>query len=83
VLGADVVVVQSRGLLLGEDHGPPRLVSEPLEHGATPVSGRPSGSLPVCTRRAHDRRARNAAVFTLFWHEVEQYRRVPLREVST
>src|SRR5689334_22883369 len=34
-------------------------------------------------RRAQARRARNAAVLTRFWHEVEQYRRVPLREVST
>jgi hypothetical protein len=33
--------------------------------------------------RAQARRARNAAVLTRFWHEVEQYRRVPLREVST
>jgi hypothetical protein len=30
-----------------------------------------------------DRRARKAAVLTRFWHNVEQYRRVPLREVST
>jgi hypothetical protein len=28
-------------------------------------------------------RARNAAVLTRFWQAVEQYRRVPLREVST
>jgi hypothetical protein len=30
-----------------------------------------------------DVRARKAAVLTRFWPEVEQYRRVPLREVST
>jgi hypothetical protein len=30
-----------------------------------------------------DIRARKAAVLTRFWHEVELYRRVPLREVST
>ena len=34
-------------------------------------------------RGAQVRRARNAAVLTRFWQEVEQYRRVPLREVST
>ena len=30
-----------------------------------------------------DMRARKAAVLTRFWHDVEQYRRVPLREMST
>jgi hypothetical protein len=83
VLGADVIVVQPPGLLLGQDNRPVGLVGEPLEHGVTPVSGCPRSVPPVCTRRAHPRRARNAAVLTRFWHEVEQYRRVPLREVST
>src|SRR6266566_1060233 len=41
VLGAHVVVVELPGLLLGEDDGSPRLVSEPLEHDATSVSGPP------------------------------------------
>ena len=81
VLGADVIVVQPPGLFMGEGNGSPGLVSEPLEHGVTPVSG--PRSVPVCTCGVHDRRARNAAVLTRFWHEVEQYRRVPLREVST
>ena len=41
VFGADVSVVQPPGLFLGEDHGSPGLVSEPLEHGVTPLSGHP------------------------------------------
>jgi hypothetical protein len=32
---------------------------------------------------ASRRAARKAAVLTRFWHDVEQYRLVPLREVST
>ena len=32
VLGADVVVVEHPGLLLGQDHNPPRPVGKPLEH---------------------------------------------------
>ena len=82
VLGTDVVVVELPGLFLGEANGSMGLVSKPLEHDITPVSAAPA-QYPVCTRRAHPRRARNAAVLTRFWHEVEQYRRVPLREVST
>ena len=44
------------------------------------------GSCPVhraAQDNVQDRRARNAAVLTRFWHEVEQYRRVAFREVST
>src|SRR5699024_2278701 len=32
VLGADVVVVEHPGLLLGQDDHPPRAVGEPFEH---------------------------------------------------
>ena len=38
VLGADVAVVEAPGLFLGEDNRSSRLVTEPLEHDATPVS---------------------------------------------
>src|SRR5207244_13410626 len=49
-----------------------------------PSRVRPTPRIPlVCTHCPQDGRARKAAVLTRFWHEVEQYRRVPLREVST
>ena len=84
MLGADVIVVEEPGFLLGEDDDAPRLVSEPLEHERlVPFQAAPPKSPSSVHPSAQDRRARNAAVLTRFWHEVEQYRRVPLREVST
>ncbi len=44
VLGADVVVVESPGLVLGQDHDPARPVGEPLEHVRAPTVGVASGS---------------------------------------
>ena len=49
VLGADVIVAQPPGLFLGQDNRPVGLVGEPLEHGVTPVSGRP----PLGTSSVH------------------------------
>src|ERR1700722_19188024 len=46
--------------------------------------GREDPDLYKCAPlRGQLRRARKAAVLTRFWQDVEQYRLVPLREVST
>jgi len=57
----------------------PKQSMEPKESKGSKGS-RPSSVHPS---RGQPSRARNAAVLTRFWHDVEQYRRVPLREVST
>src|SRR5713101_839079 len=46
VLGTDVIVVEHPGLLLSQDHNPPRPVGEPLEH-APPPSSASSWAVPV------------------------------------
>ena len=56
VLGADLPVVQTGRLFLGEDHGPPGSVGEPFEHG---TASRPLGaaaSLRVTVDVAHGAR---------------------------
>jgi hypothetical protein len=66
----------------GPPESMPRCRSITLSRSSIESSRTWTGS-DVAVRRAHPDRARNAAVLTRFWHEVEQYRRVPLREVST
>jgi hypothetical protein len=49
--------------------------------GGYDISGPPRQALQALRENFRQAgRARNAAVFTRFWQEVEQYRRVPLRE---
>jgi len=60
-----------------QDH----LVPETAQVRAEPVKDR-DGDAVTLPMGGQDMRVRKAAVLTRFWHEVEQYRRVPLPEVS-
>jgi hypothetical protein len=65
----------------------PICVPGPLRRRGMAALSRQHESCSQVARRSglagYPRRARNAAVFTRFWQDVEQNRRVALREIST